>query len=58
MDCKPLPQEMPEDYARMAREFLLYILEAYLLPNEGQTMSLRWLALFHDFEDAQVANWG
>lgn len=53
---KPLPQETPKDYAQMASTFLLYILGVYLFPNGGQTMSLRWLALFLDFEDAQRAN--
>ena len=58
LDHKPLPQETLEDYARMVRAFLMYILGAYLFANKGQAMSLRWLALFHDFEDARRANWG
>lgn len=42
----------------MAKEFLLYILGAYLFANGGKIVSLRWLALFRDFEDAQGSNWG
>ena len=42
----------------MAKAFLLHLLGAYLIPNGGQTMSLRWLTLFQDFVDAQRANWG
>ena len=42
----------------MARAFLLYLLRAYLSTNGGQTVSLRWLVLFRDFERAQNANWG
>ena len=42
----------------MARAFLLYILGAYLFANRGHTISLRWLALFRDFEVAKEANWG
>jgi len=44
------------DYAQMARAFLLYILGVYLFANGGQTVSLRWLALFHDFRDVGGAN--
>ena len=40
----------------MTRAFLLYILGAYLFANEGQTVYLRWLALFCDFGDARGAN--
>ena len=40
----------------MARVFLLYLLGAYLFANGGQTVSLRWLAFFCDFERAQTAN--
>ncbi|KAK9997976.1 hypothetical protein SO802_017579 [Lithocarpus litseifolius] len=47
---------MPEDYARMARAILLYIFGAYLFANGGQTVSLKWLAPFRDFEDAWGAN--
>ena len=56
VDCWPFPQETTEDCAQMARAFLLYILGAYLFANGGQTVSLRWLALFRDFEDAKGAN--
>ena len=58
MDYRPLPQLTADDYAKMDRAFLLYLLGAFLLTNGGQTMSLRWLALFHDFEEAREANWG
>ena len=34
------------------------ILGAYLFANGGETMSLRWSALFRDFEDDWEANWG
>lgn len=56
MDHKLLPQEMLEDCARMAKAFLLYILGVYLFTNKGQTVFLRWLALFHVFKDAWGAN--
>ena len=37
----------------MARAFLLlFLLGAYLFTNGGQTVSLRWLAIFRDFERA------
>ena len=55
-DYRPLPQETVVDCAWMARAFLLYILGAYLFANGGQTVSLRWLALFRNFEVARVAN--
>ena len=38
--------------------FLLYLLEAYLFANGRQMVSLRWLALFRDFERARAANQG
>ena len=55
---RPLPQVTPDDYARMARAFLLYILGAYLFANGGKMVSLRWLSFFRDFEEAQEANQG
>ena len=55
---KPLPWVMPRDYAWMVRAFQFYILGAYLFTNGGQIVSLRWLTLFHNFEDAWGANWG
>ena len=55
-DYRPLPQETVVDCAWMARAFLLYILGAYLFANGGQTVSLRWLALFRNFEVARGAN--
>ena len=58
VDYRPLPQLMADDCAKMDRAFLLYLLGAFLLTNGGQTMSLRWLALFHYFEEAREANWG
>ena len=42
----------------MARAFLFHMLGAYLFANGGKTVSLRWLILFQDFEEAQRANWG
>ena len=42
----------------MVRVFLLYLLGVYLFANGGQTVSLRWLALFRDFVRARTANWG
>ena len=51
-DYKPYSQATPNDSTRMARAFLLYILGAYFFANGGQTMSLRWLTLFHDFGQA------
>ena len=58
IEHRPLPQDMLEDYARMAGAFLLYILGAYLFTSGGQTVFLRWLALFCDFGEAWEANWG
>lgn len=37
-DYMLLPQVMVDDYTKMARAFLLYLLGAYLFANEGQTM--------------------
>lgn len=42
----------------MARTLLHYILQAYLFANGRQIVSLRWLALFRDFEGGGEANWG
>ena len=42
----------------MARAYLLFLVGVYLFANGGQTVSLRWLTLFWDFERAQAANWG
>ena len=55
---RPFPQVTANDYARMARAFLRYLLRAYLFTNGRQTVSLRWLAFFYEFERAQDANWG
>ena len=52
------PQGMAEECTRMAKVLLLYLLGAYLFANGGKMVSLRWLALFQDFERAQTANWG
>ena len=57
-DYRPPSLVTLDDCARMARAFLLYLLGAYLFANEGQTMSLRWLALFRDFKHAWEVNWG
>ena len=51
-------QGTAKDCLWMARFFFLYLLGAYLFSNGGQMVSLRWLALFRDFERARVANWG
>ena len=57
-DYKPFSQATPNDYVQMAKAFLLYLLGVYLLANGGQIVSLRWFALFRDFEHAWEANWG
>ena len=51
------PQGIAKACAWMAKVFLLYLLRAYLFANGGQTVSLRWLALFRDFERAWTINW-
>ena len=51
-DFMRCPQATAEEYSRMARVILLYLLRAYFFDNEGQTVSLRWLALFQDFKRA------
>ncbi|KAK9988574.1 hypothetical protein SO802_028813 [Lithocarpus litseifolius] len=53
-----LPQRTIEERIHMARAFLLYLLGDYLFANGRQMLSLRWLILFHDFTEAQRANWG
>ena len=53
-----LPQRTREERVRMARAFLFYMLGAYLFANGGKMVSLRWLTLFQDFEEARRANWG
>ena len=46
-------QGTAEECLWMARAFLLlFLLGAYLFTNGGQTVSLRWLAIFQDFERA------
>ena len=57
-DYRPCSQVMPDDCARIAKAFLLYLLRVYVFANGGQTISLRWLALFRDFEHAREVNWG
>ena len=52
------PQGMAEEFTWMARVFLLYLLGVYLFTNGGQTVSLRWLTLFWDFERVWTANNG
>lgn len=55
-DYKPHSQATSDDRAQMAKVFMLYVVGACLFANGGQTRSLRWLALFRDFEQAQEAN--
>ena len=50
-DYMLLPQRTTEECVRIARAFLLHFLGAYLFINDGQMVSLRWLALFKDFAD-------
>ena len=57
-DFKHLSQATLEDRARMARAFSLFVWGAYLFANKGQIVSLRWLPLFCNFEDAWEVNWG
>ena len=52
MEYKPFTQLMANNCARMARAFSLYLLVAYLFANMGKKISLRWLALLHDFREA------
>ena len=52
------PKGMVEECTLMARVFLLYLLGAYLFANGGQTMSLRWMTLFRDFERVWTAYYG
>ena len=52
VDYRPCSQATLNDCAQMAKAFLLYLLGAYLFTNKGQTISLRWLALFRDVEHA------
>ena len=56
IDFMHCPYGTAEECLWMARVFLLYLLEAYLFANGRQMVSLRWLALFRDFERAQTAN--
>ena len=49
VDYKPLPQVTAENCAKMAKAILLYLLGAYLFPNGGPMVSLKWLALFRNF---------
>lgn len=58
MDYKLLSQVTADDYTQMAKAILLYLLGAYIFANEGQKISLKWLALFRDFREARDANWG
>ena len=50
--------ETQGDIARMVRAFLLYVVGLILFANGGQTISLRWLALFWLFEDTRKVNLG
>ena len=58
VDYRPLLQVTADDYAKMDEPFLLYLLEAYLSTSGGQTVSLRWLALFRDFGETPKGKWG
>ena len=40
------------------RQLLIIMLGAYLFANGGHMVSLRWLALFRDFNQARDVNWG
>ena len=40
----------------MARAFLLFLVKVCLFANGAQTVSLRLLTLFRNFERARVAN--
>ena len=51
-------QETQGDITHMVRAFLLYMVGLILFANGGQTISLRWLALFRLFEDARKMNLG
>ena len=55
-DYRTYSQATSDDCARMARAFLLYILGVYLFTNEGKMVSLKWLALFHDFGQTWESN--
>lgn len=57
-DYKPHSSATPDDHAQMAKAFMIYVVGAYLFANGGQLVSLRWLALFRDFDQAREANWG
>ena len=56
VDYKPFLEVTTDDWAKMARAFLLYLLGTYLITKGGQMASLRWLALFWDFGEVQEAN--
>jgi len=56
VDCMLLPQVRADDYAKMAKAFLLYLLGTYLFARGGKMVSLRWLAPFHYFRGAREAN--
>lgn len=51
-------QATPKDLAWMARAFLVHVVGATLFANAGQTVNLRWLKAFKDFEAAREVNWG
>lgn len=57
-DYKPLSQATLDNRDQMARALLLYVVGAYLFANGGQPMSLRFLALFCNFEQVREVNWG
>ena len=45
-DYRPFLEVIVDNWAKMARAFLLYLLGAYLFTKGGKMVSLRWLALF------------
>ena len=57
-DYRPFLEVIVDNWAKMARAFLLYLLGAYLFTKGGKMVSLRWLALFRDFTEAREANYG
>ena len=57
-DYRPFLEVTVDNWAKMARAFLLYLLGAYLFTKGGKMVSLRWLALFRDFTEAREANYG
>ena len=55
LDYMLLAQTTTEERTWMARAFRLHLLGACLFANGGQMVSLRWLTLDQDFEEARRA---